>query len=115
MRVLLVNKHAYLLGGVDSHCAWLARGLRERGHEVMWLSTQAESNPESGAFVPRRGGAARALQAIWSRPAAAATRTMVERLEPDVVHAHMLYPLLSVAPLVVARRHRIPVVHTLHT
>jgi glycosyltransferase involved in cell wall biosynthesis len=116
VRVLLVNKHAYLLGGVDSHCAWLAEGLRRRGHEVMWMSTQADSTAaEQGAFVPRRKGAARALQALWSRPAAGAMCAAIERFRPDIVHAHMLYPLLSVAPLVVARRHRVPVVHTLHT
>lgn len=80
------------------------------------MSTQAESTAaEQGAFVPRRRGAARALQALWNRPAAGAMRAAIERFQPDIVHAHMLYPLLSVAPLVVARRHRVPVVHTLHT
>jgi glycosyltransferase involved in cell wall biosynthesis len=33
---------------------------------------------------------------------------------PDVVHAHKLYPQLSVAPIVEAARARIPVVQTLH-
>jgi glycosyltransferase involved in cell wall biosynthesis len=115
VRVLLVNKHAYLMGGVDSHCMWLTRGLRERGHEVIWLSTENDDNTEPGAFVPGSRGALSVTRALWSRPAAAATRAAIERFDPDIVHAHLLYPQLSVAPLVVARRAGVPVVQTLHT
>ena len=39
---------------------------------------------------------------------------LVREFRPDVVHAHKLYPQLSVAPVVVAARHRVPVVQTLH-
>jgi glycosyltransferase involved in cell wall biosynthesis len=116
MRVLLVNKHAYLMGGVDSHCVWLSDGLRQRGHEVMWLSTEAGANIErSGAFVPRRGGARGAVQTLFNRTAAAAARVAIADFAPDVVHAHLVYPHLSVAPLAVARRAGVPVLQTLHT
>jgi glycosyltransferase involved in cell wall biosynthesis len=116
MRVLIVNKYAFVMGGADRHCAMLSAGLRDRGHEVMWLSTRTDWNVErAGVFVPRPSGASLALRAIWNRPASGAMRAAIERFEPDIVHAHMVYPHLSVAPLVVARRHGIPVVHTLHT
>ena len=116
MRILLANKHAFLMGGADSHCVWLTQGLRERGHEVRWLSTASERNLErEGAFVPTRGGAAGAARAFWNRPAAAAMRAEIAGFDPDLVHAHMLYPHLSVAPLVAARRAGVPVVQTLHT
>lgn len=111
-----MNKHAYLLGGVDSHCMWLARGLRERGHQVLWFSAQSEGNVErDGAFVAPTWGALSPIRAVWNRSAAGAMRAAIERFDPDVVHTHMLYPQLSVAPLAVAHRLGVPVVHTLHT
>ena len=115
MRVLLVNKHAYLMGGVDSHCMWLTRGLRERGHEVIWLSMQNDDNVEPGAFVPGSRGALSVTRALWNRSAAGATRAAIERFAPDIVHSHLVYPQLSLAPLAVAHRAGVPVVQTLHT
>jgi glycosyltransferase involved in cell wall biosynthesis len=115
VRVLLVNKHAYLMGGVDSHCMWLTHGLRERGHEVIWLSAQNHENVEPGAFVSTTGGLRSVTRALWNRSSAGATRAAIERFDPDIVHAHLVYPQLSVAPLVQARRSGVPVVQTLHT
>jgi glycosyltransferase involved in cell wall biosynthesis/GT2 family glycosyltransferase len=127
MRVLLVNKYAHVTGGADRQCLALARALREHGHEVAFLSSASTKNVEhEGLFipasvthdtrdalpVPRQAEAARL--AIWNREAAAATRRLVSDFRPDVVHAHKLYPQLSVAPIVVARRYGIPVVQTLH-
>jgi glycosyltransferase involved in cell wall biosynthesis len=115
IRVLMVNKAAWVLGGAEQYCLMLTRGLRERGHEVQWLSVFAEANEESaGAFVPRVGGVRRAARALWCGPAAGATRALVERFAPDVIHTNMLYSQLSVAPVVVARRLGVPVVQTIH-
>jgi glycosyltransferase involved in cell wall biosynthesis len=116
MRVLIANKHAYHMGGADTHCMLLTDGLRERGHEVLWLSTQADVNEEhDGAFVPTRRGAAGVRCALWNRSAAGAMSAAIASFDPEIVHAHMLYPHLSVSPLVSARRAGVPVVHTLHT
>ena len=127
MRVLLVNKFARVTGGADLHCLWLAAALRDRGHDVRFLSTAAEGNLDhEGVFVsptvthatrdtmPSRSRPAVAANAIWNREAAAATRRLLAEWRPDVVHAHKLYPQLSVAPVVEAARARVPVVQTLH-
>lgn len=127
MRILLVNKFAYVTGGADRHCLALARLLRERGHEVALLSTASERNLErEGIFVPctvthetrdalpLRARALAARRAFWNAQAAAAMRTAVDRFRPDVVHAHKLYPQLSVAPIVAAARANVPIVQTLH-
>jgi glycosyltransferase involved in cell wall biosynthesis len=53
-------------------------------------------------------------KALWNQEAAQAMDELVERFSPDVVHAHKLYPQLSPAPIVVARRKRVPVVQTIH-
>jgi glycosyltransferase involved in cell wall biosynthesis len=126
VRILIVNNFAHVTGGADHHCLRLAQALRERGHAVAFLSTASARNEEGeGEFVAcsvtsatrddlgsaeRLGVAARAL---WNREAAAATRRLLRRFRPDVVHLHKLYPQLSVAPVVLAAR-SVALVQTLH-
>lgn len=127
MRVIVVNRYATVAGGADKHAVGVAEILRSRGHAVAFLSTRSEANAErEGAFVPllgagfwratpaRREQVEVAAAALWNRRAAAAAKTLVERFRPDVVHFHDLYPQLSVAPVVVAARLRVPTVQTLH-
>jgi glycosyltransferase involved in cell wall biosynthesis len=127
MRVLLVNKFAHVTGGADLHCLWLADALRASGHEVRFISTASERNLDhEGSFVsptvthatrdalPLRARPGVAARAIWNPAAAAATRRLIADWRPEVVHAHKLYPQLSVAPVVEASRAGIPVVQTLH-
>lgn len=127
LRVIIVNKFAHLTGGADQHCLGLAAALRQRGHDVVFLSTRDERNLEhEGRFVEcsvthssrdQVGVQAQAevfAKAMWHRQAASATQRLIDDFKPDVVHAHKLYPQLSVAPVVVAARAGIPVVQTLH-
>lgn len=127
MRIAIVNKYAHLTGGADQHCLGLREALLRRGHEVAFLSTADERNVvDDGEFVScsvthgsreslsPRSQALVFARAIWNREAAAATERLVDEFRPDVVHAHKLYPQLSVAPVVVASRRRVPVVQTLH-
>jgi glycosyltransferase involved in cell wall biosynthesis len=126
MRILLLNKFSRVTGGADRHCLDLAVALNRAGHDVMWLSTMGGESEIPGAFVApitthaqreqhswsERG--AIALRALWNRSAAAAIERLIEDFSPDVVHAHKLYPQLSVAPLMVAERKGIPIVQTVH-
>lgn len=127
MRVLLVNKFARVTGGADRHYLDLATALRAAGHEVTLLSTSPwDAATPAGAFVPAsmtlatrhevgRFDAGRvARRALWNRTAAAATQLALDSFAPDVVHAHKLYPQLSVAPVVLAARRCVPIVQTLH-
>jgi glycosyltransferase involved in cell wall biosynthesis len=127
MRVVLVNRYAVPSGGAERHALALAGLLRERGHEARFLSTADPANAErEGAFIPTIGtdfwrgppGArerlAVASNAVWNRRAAAATRALVQRFRPDVVHLHDIYPQLSVAPVREAARLGAPIVQTLH-
>jgi len=124
---LIVNKYAYLTGGADRNCLALVGALRERGHEVVMVSTASERNVvDAGAFIgatvthqSRAGLSLRARAAVlarsmWNPAAARAMRVVLHRFRPDVVHTHKLYPQLSAAPVVVAARAGVPVVQTLH-
>jgi glycosyltransferase involved in cell wall biosynthesis len=127
MRIVVVNRHATPGGGADKHAVDLARALRDRDHEVRFLSTLTTGNVErQGAFVPLTGTdfwrgqppprqrLNVAANALWNRRAAAAMVALIERFRPDLVHAHDLYPQLSAAPVAVAAERHVPVVQTLH-
>ena len=123
----MVNKYARVTGGADKQCMSLAASLRDGGHEVAFLATASPENTElHGAFVPTvvthetrdsltvRERTRVLGQAVWNRDAAAAMEQLIEDFRPDIVHAHLLYPQLSVSPIRIARRHELPIVQTLH-
>ncbi len=127
LRVVIVNKFAHVTGGADQHVLELVSALRARGHDVRVLTTSSPLNVErDGRFValtvtnatrnslPPLRRAEVAGRAFWNWSAAKQMRLLVEDFRPDVVHVHKLYPQLSVAPVVVANRYGIPIVHTLH-
>ncbi len=78
--------------------------LRAGGHDVhLWSPMPGEST--TGAQI------ALAASAVWSRHAVSEVRRLARELEPDVVHVHNLFPLLSPAVL---RTGTAPTVMTLH-
>jgi glycosyltransferase involved in cell wall biosynthesis len=78
--------------------------LRSGGHDVCLWSPMAD-----GSSAASRAGMA--ASAVWSRRAVAEVRRLARELEPDVVHVHNLFPLLSPAVL---RADLAPIVVTLH-
>jgi glycosyltransferase involved in cell wall biosynthesis len=127
MKIVIVNKFAHVTGGADQHCLGLAEALQKRGHQIRLLSTHDDRNADyDGVFVrlsvnhrsretlPLSEQALVFGKALWNRDAATGMTKLLETYRPDVVHAHKLYPQLSVAPLVVAARAGVPVVQTLH-
>jgi glycosyltransferase involved in cell wall biosynthesis len=105
----------------------LAKGLRERGHEVTFIATSDPRNVDKeGVFLPTIvtretraettgiRAAQVACRAIWNPSAAAATKELLSSFRADVVHVHKLYPQLSVAPVVVASGRGVPIVQTVH-
>jgi glycosyltransferase involved in cell wall biosynthesis len=127
MRILMINKYAHVTGGADVNVLGLADLLCERRHEVAFLSTNSPQNATShGVFIePPVTHESRdqlgvgqqvevAWRALWNPSAAAAMRRLVAEFRPQVVHAHKLFPQLSIAPVVAAARAGVPVVQTLH-
>jgi glycosyltransferase involved in cell wall biosynthesis len=74
--------------------------LREADHDVrLWApSPEGISNLKAG------------LATIWSSSASTTMRRLTDSFEPDIVHVHNLFPMLSPAVL----RADIPIVMTLH-
>lgn len=127
MRILMVNKYAYVTGGADRQCIALANLLRDVGHDVAFISVDDERNLERcGLFVPSlvtnktrdflngRQKAKVLGNAIWNTDAARAMKRLSKSFRPDIVHAHKLYPQLSASVIAMARRASLPIVQTLH-
>ena len=128
MRVLVVNKFWYRFGGLErvmfDEIAWLGAA----GHEVAHYSTSHPCNdasPWSSYFAPYLElgagamlGAGEKLRAaytiFWNGEAARGFDRLIADFDPDVVHVHGIHRQLSPSILGVARRHRVPVVQTLH-
>lgn len=132
MNVVIVNKFLSHTGGADRHCIALGRALARRGHDVAYVGArdnrdgedelpehavhlvQATVTHSSRDGLPVSDRLRAATHALWNAEAACVMERLIESFEPDVVHVHKLHPQLSPAPAVVARRHGIPVVQTLH-
>jgi glycosyltransferase involved in cell wall biosynthesis len=91
---------------VHDEVAW----LREAGVEVHLHEAHNDD-------VVGGGGVERARQALWTAWSRPARRAMAERLravEPDLVHVHNLFPLLTASVVPAATGAGLPVVWTAH-
>jgi glycosyltransferase involved in cell wall biosynthesis len=87
-----------------------ARLLEACGVEVRRLTVR--SDEIAGWSFPRR--LALPVQVVWSWPGYRKTRDAIAAFEPDVVHFHNTFPLLSPAALRAGGRSSAAVVQTLH-
>ena len=128
-KLLLVNKFYHdvgAAGGVGRYLVQEEEDLTAAGWEVIPFAVadaDARPSPWSSRFVrardysrPRYGGGALgdALSLIWNREAAAKLDALVREVQPDIAHLHNIYHHLSPSLLPVLRRHKVPVVMTLH-
>ena len=79
--------------------------LRSHGHEVViYRSYNAEI----------RNGLVVLGQVVWNHHVFHELRALIRREQPDIVHVHNTFPVISPAALYAAAAERAPVVHTLH-
>ena len=109
MRVLQVHNRYRVRGGEDTAFDALVALLRARGEEVLTFER------DSAAIARGLSGRGRAfLSSIRSVSAARELRALIEVWQPDVVHLHNLYPLISPSVLRPCREAGVPVVMTCH-
>jgi glycosyltransferase involved in cell wall biosynthesis len=65
--------------------------------------------------IAQIGQSRAALRSIWNQKAYSATGQHIDRFDPDVVHVHTPFPLMSPSVFVAASRHGRPVVATSHS
>jgi glycosyltransferase involved in cell wall biosynthesis len=112
MRVLVVhNRYSSRVPSgenlaVDDEVRW----LRDAGVEV---ETHEVTNDEvfGGGTLER---ARQGVESLWSASAHRRVATAIDQVDPDLVHIHNLFPLLSASVPWTATRRRRPVVWTVH-
>ena len=108
MRVLLVHNRYRSEGGEERHIDLLEEWLPKVGVQVSRLDV---SSPRDPSFLERL----RMGLTLTYRPAGAALlRSALQRVKPDVVHFHNIFPLLTPAAMRAVHRHGTPVVLTVH-
>lgn len=112
MRVLVVhNRYSSRVPSgenlaVDDDVRW----LRDAGVEVVTHEVTNDEIVSPGVLARARDG----LDAIWSLPARRRFLAALDDSQPDVVHLHNLFPLLSGSVPHAARKRGVPVVWTVH-
>jgi glycosyltransferase involved in cell wall biosynthesis len=125
MKVLLINKYHYIKGGSDRVYFNTNMLLEENHHEVAHFSTKSKDNSEtsySSYFVDSvEYRDSTSLQKIlgvkdyiYNRKAYDNLSSLVEEFQPDIAHLHLFYGGLSGSVLKSLRRHKIPMVMTVH-
>ncbi|MEW6676746.1 MAG: glycosyltransferase family 4 protein [Pseudomonadota bacterium] len=106
-RVLVVHNAYQHRGGEDTVVEAEVALLRARGHEVeIW----SRSNEEVvGMPALKLAG-----QTLWSSHTFSELTSLVRKFQPDVIHAHNTFPLISPSLYWAASKADVPVVQTLH-
>src|SRR5262245_46457756 len=105
MRILQLHNGYQQRGGEDVVVEREAELLRSHGHEVEALVAN-----NSGL----KGGVGAAANAVWSRSSQRLVRQWLARFQPDIVHVHNTFAVLSPSVYWTLADARVPVVQTLH-
>lgn len=126
MRVLMVNKFHYIVGGSETCYFSMKRLLEARGHTVIDFSMADERNvpsPYSDYFVDNvdyngKCGFGRQLllarNFVYSPEAKKKFDRLICDTKPDLVHLHLFHHQLSPSILDVIKKRRLPAVYTAH-
>lgn len=108
MRILLIHNHYQSLGGEDSVFENEKKSLIKAGHEVL---VYTDNNIRINSFLQK---VLTAFSVIYSFKSARKIRSIIQSENPDIVHVHNFFPLISPSVFWVCQEQSIPVVHTLH-
>lgn len=123
MKILLANKFYYLKGGAERYFFDLKTLLEEKGNKVIPFAMQDERNfkmPYDKYFVSHQDfekpkfSLKAAGRIFYSLEAKKNLEALILRERPDIAHLHNIYHQISPSILTVLKKHKIPIVMTLH-
>ena len=125
MRVLLINACHYRRGGSETVYFNTAQLLKEHRHTVSFFSAKDLRNEVSefnNYFIsnvnmrelPLLKKIQRSPSYLYNYPARKSLEQLVLDFKPDIAHVHNFYGVLSVSILKTLRKHKIPIVQTVH-
>jgi glycosyltransferase involved in cell wall biosynthesis len=107
MKIMVVHNAYQHKGGEDSVMESEVALLKNYGHSVE-IFTRRNDDIEKMSITRV------AIQAVWSSPVAQDFEARLRAFQPEVIHVHNTFPLISPSIYWVANRLNIPVVQTLH-
>lgn len=107
MRIIVSHNKYKFYGGEDSVVEEEIELLKSKGHQVLFF---LKSNLE----IDKQSIIKSALQAIWSNETTRRVDRLIRDFEPDIIHSHNTFPLISPSLYWIADKHNIPIVQTLH-
>lgn len=126
MKILQINKFHYPRAGAEKCYFDTAQALKEQGHEVAFFAMRHPKNEPtrwskyfvsrvdydvpSGLWQKIKMG----LRALYNREAARNLEQLIKDFKPDVAHLHNIYHQLSPSVIYVLKKHKIPMIMTLH-
>ncbi|SIR25245.1 glycosyltransferase [Pontibacter lucknowensis] len=108
MRILIIHNYYKQAGGEDTVFHAEAALLEQHGHQVEKLTF---SNKEVNSLSEKLKAA---LGVVYNPGSAKLVEERIKAFQPDVIHVHNFFPLLSPAVFYVAQRMQVPIVMTLH-
>ena len=109
MRILQVHNVQAAHGGVDEVIRLERSALSRRGHQVAFVGV------ETSEVLRRHGRLGAATRAVTNPDAVRLIGETMADFEPDVVHYHTPFPVMSLAALKVARSRGVASVATCHS
>lgn len=107
MKILTVHNSYLQRGGEDVVADMESRLLHDRGHDV-------RCHRQSNTRIHGMSTVALARATIWAQEPAVEIGRLCDSFQPDLIHAHNTFPLISPSLYWLAARRKIPIVLTLH-
>lgn len=126
MKILQINKYHYHKGGAERAYFDTARILEEHGHEVAFFSMKHQNNeatPYTKYFIdPIDYHTTHSIfqkmhivkNLLWNHQAQLNLSRLLSDFQPDVAHLHNTYHQLSPSIIRTLKKHKVPIVMTLH-
>ncbi|MCP2044804.1 glycosyltransferase family 4 protein [Pontibacter sp. HSC-36F09] len=108
MRILQVHNHYKISAGEDTVFYAEAALLENHGHTVAKFTL---SNEDVNSVTEKLGAA---LGVVYNTKSARMLKDKINEFQPDIIHVHNFFPLISPAVFDVAHKLGVPVVMTLH-
>lgn len=107
MRVLAVHNYYQHLGGEDWIFEAESSMLEQHGCRVFNYTVHNDQTKDMNRLILARS-------TLWNVDIARELQKLIQKIRPDIIHFHNIFPLISPAAYYAAKAESIPVVQTLH-
>jgi glycosyltransferase involved in cell wall biosynthesis len=125
MKILLINKNHFVHGGADRVYLNTGELLADKGHQVGYFSTINSDNILNKfdnyfvSKIPTRHNSFYKklfafLKYIYNIQAKRNIKKLIKNFNPDIIHLHLFYGVISSSILIEIKKHKIPIVATIH-